>query len=290
MLDAKLYKSPVRPTWCPGCGDFGILNALRQALAELEIWPHEVVLVSGIGCGSKLPDYIYANGFTTLHGRALPVAQGIKLANPALHVIAITGDGDGYGIGGNHFLHALRRNPDITHIVENNMVYGLTKGQTSPTSPVGFVSTTTPEGAIERAVNPLALALAGGATFVARGFSGDPKHLASVIARAIRHRGYALVDVLQPCVIFNRINTYDWYRERVYVLEDEPGYDPSNYDSAWQKAHEWGERIPIGVLYEAHGVPTYEEQVTALKRGPIATHDIKPLTPQQTEALLAQFR
>lgn len=290
MLDQKLYRSPVRPTWCPGCGDYGILNALRQALAELEIYPHEVVLVSGIGCGSKLPDYIRANGFTTLHGRALPIAQGIKLANPKLHVIAITGDGDGYGIGGNHFLHALRRNPDITHIVENNMVYGLTKGQTAPTSPKGFVSTTTPEGSIERAMNPLALAIAGGATFVARGFSGEPKHLASLIARAIRHRGYALVDVLQPCVIFNRINTYDWYRERIYFLEDEPGYDPGNYEMALQKAHEWGDRIPIGVFYQVEGVPTYEEQVPALKDGPIATDVLRPLSPEQAEALLAEFR
>ncbi|MEW6047592.1 MAG: 2-oxoacid:ferredoxin oxidoreductase subunit beta, partial [Bacillota bacterium] len=265
MLDVKLYNSPVRPTWCPGCGDYGILNAVKQALSELEIYPHEVVFVSGIGCGSKLPDYIHANGFTTLHGRALPVAQGIKLANPSLHVIAVTGDGDGYGIGGNHFLHVLRRNPDITHIVENNMVYGLTKGQTAPTSQRGFVSSTTPDGSIEKAVNPLALALAGGATFVARGFSGQPKHLVRLIARAIRHKGYALVDVLQPCVIFNRINTYDWYRERVYLLDDEAGYNPADYDAAWEKAHEWGDRIPLGVIYQVTGEPTYEEQVPALK-------------------------
>ncbi|MBE3599212.1 MAG: 2-oxoacid:ferredoxin oxidoreductase subunit beta [Limnochordaceae bacterium] len=290
MLDVKLYNSPVRPTWCPGCGDFGILNAVKQALAELEIWPHEVVFVSGIGCGSKLPDYIHANGFTTLHGRALPVAQGIKLANPSLHVIAVTGDGDGYGIGGNHFLHALRRNPDITHIVEDNMVYGLTKGQTSPTSPKGWVSTTTPDGSIERAVNPLALALAGGATFVARGFSGNPKHLAKIIARAIRHKGYALVDVLQPCVIFNRVNTYDWYRERVYLLDDEPGYDPSHFEAAWEKAHEWHDRIPLGVLYETTDQPSYEEQVPALKDGPVATRPLLPLPDHEAEQLLAEFR
>ena len=285
----KLYRSPVRPTWCPGCGDFGILNAVKQALAELEIYPHEVVFVSGIGCGSKLPDYIRANGFTTLHGRALPIAQGIKLANPKLHVIAVTGDGDGYGIGGNHFLHAVRRNPDITHIVENNMVYGLTKGQTAPTSPKGFVSTTTPEGAIEKAVNPLALAIAGGATFVARGFSGEPKHLASLIAQAIRHRGYALVDVLQPCVIFNRINTYDWYRERVYLLDEEPGYDPTDYEAALKKAHEWGDRIPLGVFYRAEGEPSYEDQVPALQKGTPATDPLGPLSAAQAEGLLAEF-
>ncbi|BAS29394.1 2-oxoacid:ferredoxin oxidoreductase subunit beta [Limnochorda pilosa] len=289
MLDLKLYKSENKPTWCPGCGDFGILNAVKQALADLEIWPHEVLFVSGIGCGSKLPDYINANGFTTVHGRALPVAQGAKLAHPGLHVVAVTGDGDGYGIGGNHFLHAIRRNIDITHIVEDNLVYGLTKGQYSPTSAKGFVSSTTPEGAIERAVNPLALALANGATFVARGFSGDPKHLASLFAQALKHPGYALVDVLQPCVIYNRLNTYDFYEQRVYRLEEDANYDPHDPEQAWQRAHEWGERIPIGVLYQESGVPTYEEQVPALAQGGPAQRPMPPLTEAEREALLAEL-
>ncbi|MFO7254151.1 MAG: 2-oxoacid:ferredoxin oxidoreductase subunit beta [Bacillota bacterium] len=288
MLDLKLYKSENRPTWCPGCGDFGILNAIKQALAQLEIWPHEVLFVSGIGCGSKLPDYINANGFTTLHGRALPIAQGAKLANPGLHVIAVTGDGDGYGIGGNHFLHAIRRNINITHIVENNMVYGLTKGQYSPTSAKGFISSTTPEGAIERAVNPLALALANGGTFVARGFSGDPKHLAEIIAQAIQHPGYALVDVLQPCVIYNRVNTYEFYEQRVYKLE-ETDHDPTNPEQAWERAHEWGERIPIGVIYRETGVPTYEEQVSVLQEGGPAQTPPRLLTEAEREALLAEL-
>lgn len=289
MLDLKLYKSENRPTWCPGCGDYGILNALKQALADLEIWPHEVLIVSGIGCGSKLPDYINANGFATIHGRALPVAQGAKLANPKLHVIAVTGDGDGYGIGGNHFLHAIRRNIDITHIVEDNLVYGLTKGQYSPTSAKGFISSTTPEGAIERAVNPLALALANGATFVARGFSGDPRHLAGLIARAIQHPGYALIDVLQPCVIYNRVNTYEFYEQRIYKLEEDAAYDPHNPEQAWQRAHEWGERIPIGILYQEDGVPTYEEQVPVVAAGGLVQNPPGLLSEADQEELLAEL-
>ncbi|MBE3583980.1 MAG: 2-oxoacid:ferredoxin oxidoreductase subunit beta [Limnochordaceae bacterium] len=288
-MDAKLYKSDTKPTWCPGCGDYGILNAVRQALVELEIYPHEVMFVSGIGCGSKLPDYIHANGMTTLHGRALPIAQGVKLANPRLHVIAVTGDGDGYGIGGNHFLHAVRRNIGITHIVENNMVYGLTKGQYSPTSARGTVTKTTPEGAPEIPVNPLALALTGGATFVARGFAGDPKYLAQIIAAALQHPGYALVDVLQPCVIFNRVNTAAWYRERVYHLDDEPGYDRADLAAALKKAYEWGDRIPTGILYEVRE-PAYEETLSALRKfGPVATRKLTPLSPEQSGQLLAEL-
>ncbi|HHV55343.1 MAG TPA: 2-oxoacid:ferredoxin oxidoreductase subunit beta [Firmicutes bacterium] len=292
MLDLELYKSEVTPTWCPGCGDYGILSAVKQALAELEIYPHEVLFVSGIGCGSKLPDYIHANGLTTLHGRALPVAQGAKLANPRMHVIAVTGDGDAYGIGGNHLLHAVRRNIDITHIVENNMVYALTKGQYSPTTARGSVTKTTPppEGVPEDPINPLALALAAGATFVARGFAGDPKYLAWLIGRAIRHRGYALVDVLQPCVIFNRINTAKWYRERVYHLNEEPDYRPEDREWARQKAEEWGDRIPTGIFFETAGKPTYEETVSVLReREPVATRELAPLSPDEEQALLAEF-
>ena len=268
MSDIKLFNSPERATWCPGCGDFGILAALKSALAGLDLLPHQVMLVSGIGCGSKLPHYMHSNGYNSIHGRALPVAQGIKLANHALKVIAVTGDGDGYGIGMGHFIHAMRRNPDITHIVENNQVYGLTKGQYSPTSEKGYISSFSPEGAIEWAVNPLSLALAGGATFVSRGFAGDTKHLTWLIQQAIQHRGYALVDVLQPCVTYNKLNTYEWYRERVYKLEEVPGYDPADRDQAWHRSQEWGDRIPIGILYRTER-PTYEDQVTVLKAGPL---------------------
>lgn len=261
------YASEHRPTWCPGCGDFGILTALKKALVDLEIAPHEVMIFSGIGCGSKITDYIHANGFNTIHGRPLAFATGFHLTNPRLHVIVVNGDGDAYGIGGNHFLHACRRNLDITHIVENNQIYALTKGQYSPTSDKGFRTTTSPDGAVEWPVVPTLIALAAGATFIARGFAGEPKHLAELIKQGIRHRGYALIDVLQPCVTFNKVNTYEWYEQRIVRVEEMEGYDPTDRDAAWRLCGEWGERIPIGVLYRAEGVPTYEDQVGAYRHG-----------------------
>ncbi len=273
-LDLKIFNGGDKSTWCPGCGDFGILAAIKQALPGIGVAPHQVMLVSGIGCGSKLPHYMRANGFNSLHGRALPVAQGIKLANHALKVIAVTGDGDGYGIGMGHFMHLARRNVDITHIVENNQVYGLTKGQYSPTSERGYISSFSPEGALEYAVNPILLAVAGGATFVARGFAGDVKQLVWLIQQAVQHPGYALIDVLQPCVTYNKINTYEWYRARVYKVDEEPGYDASRRDLAFAKAQEWGDKIPTGIIYREVGRPTYEEQVTALKAGPLVSQPL----------------
>ena len=269
MSDLKLFNTTEKTTWCPGCGDFGILAGIKAALAGLDMYPHQAILVSGIGCGSKLPHYMHVNGYNSIHGRALPVAQGLKLANHELKVIAVTGDGDGYGIGQGHFIHAMRRNPAIVHVVENNQVYGLTKGQYSPTSEKGYISSFSPEGAIEFAINPLALALAAGATFVSRTFAGDVKQMGVVLQKAIQHRGYALVDCMQPCVTYNKLNTYDWFRARVYKLEEEEGYDPSSRDMAWQKAQEWGDRIPIGILYQTEDRPTYEEQVSELQAGPL---------------------
>lgn len=268
MLELKLYESKDENTWCPGCGDFGILAAVKQGLAQLEILPTEVMLFSGIGCGSKLPHYLKCNGYDSLHGRGIPVASGFRLAHGDLHIIHVSGDGDSYGIGANHLMNAARRNVDMLHIVENNQIYALTKGQYSPTSDKGFITTTTPEGAIEVATNPLALALAAGATFMARGFSSDPKYLATLIARGIKHKGYALIDVLQPCITYNKVNTKEWYRMRIYKVEEEKGYKPDDREWAYRKAIEWGERIPTGVIYETT-VPTYEEQVTALKAGPL---------------------
>jgi 2-oxoglutarate/2-oxoacid ferredoxin oxidoreductase subunit beta len=285
MSDMKLFNIEEKPTWCPGCGDFGILGAVKGAFSEMDLFPHQVCLVSGIGCGSKLPYYMRSNGYDSLHGRALPVATGIKMGNHDLRVIVISGDGDGYGIGGNHFIHALRRNPDLTHIVENNQVYGLTKGQYSPTSEKGYVGSTTPEGAIEMQVHPTALALAGGASFIGRGFAGDLKHLKALIIKAIEHKGYSLVDVLQPCVTYNKINTYDWYKERIYKLDEESGYDASNYDAAWEKAREWQERIPIGVIYEDKDRPTYESQVSQLANGPLMRQSV-----QQDRELLESIK
>ena len=245
----KDYASPVKPTWCPGCGDYGLLAAVKQALVQVGLALHEVLIVTGIGCGSKLPDYMHVNGFMTLHGRPLPIATGIKLANHGLKVLVIHGDGDSMGLGMGHFIHTARRNLDLVDLIQNNQIYGLTKGQYSPTSDPGFITSTSPEGALEMAANPVALALAAGGTFIARGFAGDTKGLADLIAKAIEHKGYALVDVLQPCVTFNRKNTYDWYRERVYNLA-ESGHDPRDRVAAFQKALEWGDRIPLGVIYQ----------------------------------------
>ena len=263
-IDISMFEGHVKPTWCPGCGDFGVLNAVKGALAELGIAPHEVLIVTGIGCGSKLPDYMLAYGMLTLHGRPLPFATGAKLANPDLHVIVVDGDGDAYGIGGNHLIHTARRNPDITHVVENNQVYGLTKGQYSPTSEHGYVSKTSPRGSIEQAITPTALTFASGAGYVVRGFAGAPKDLASLIARGIEHPGYAHIDVLQPCTTFNKINTYDWYRDRGYESDESAGV--SDRTAAWDRVQQWGDQIPLGLLYEADPPnPTYEQQMAALQ-------------------------
>ncbi len=250
--------------WCPGCGNFSILKALKQALVASGIAPHQVLFVSGIGQAAKTPHYLKTNLFNGLHGRHLPVATGAKLANPELIVIAESGDGCTYGEGGNHFLGALRRNIDMTVLVHNNQVYGLTKGQASPTSDEGFVTKAQPGGALSEPIHPLALAVSLHAGFVARSFSGMPEHLAKMIREGIAHRGLSLIDVLQPCVSFNKINTYAWYKERCYPLPDD--YDPRDWEAAMRKAMEWGEKIPIGVIYRDER-PTFEEKFSVLKEG-----------------------
>ncbi len=270
--------------WCPACGNFGILNAVRKALVELGVEPHQVLMISGIGQAGKLPHYIRCNIFNSLHGRPVPSAIGAKIANPDLVVIAVSGDGDAYGEGGNHFIHAMRRNHDITYLVHNNQVYGLTKGQASPTSDVGFVTKTTPYGAATP-MNPIALAIAAGAGFVSRGFAGDVKHLTSLIKTGITHKGFALIDILQPCVVFNYKNTYSWYRERVYKLEEESDYNPGDKLAALAKAQEWVDRIPIGVIYREER-PTFEEQLPALSKGPLVKQKTEP---GQIENLLDEF-
>jgi 2-oxoglutarate ferredoxin oxidoreductase subunit beta len=273
----------LRPAWCPGCGNFGILKALNRALIEMEIEPHQVLLVSGIGQAGKLPHYTRGNVFNSLHGRPVPPAIGARIANSELIVIAVSGDGDAYGEGGNHFLHAARRNHDITYLVHNNQVYGLTKGQASPTSDVGFITKTTPYGAASP-VNPIALAIVSGASFVGRGFAGDIDHLSNLIKKGITHRGFALIDILQPCISFNHKNTFQWYRERVYKLEDER-YDPSDKKAALERALEWGDKIPIGIVYEEN-LPVYEDQLPALSKGPLVKQKIDP---RRVEKLLAEF-
>lgn len=274
----------ITPTWCPGCGNFGILKAVNGALLELNIEPNRVLMVSGIGQAGKLPHYSKCNVLNTLHGRTLPAATGAKIANPELTVIAVGGDGDGYGEGGNHFIYAMRRNNDITYLVHNNQVYGLTKGQASPTSDQGFVTKTTPQGSW-MPVNPIALALVAGASFIARGFAGDVKHLTSLIKQGITHNGFALIDILQPCVSFNHRNTYSWYQERVYKLDQDTSYISNNIMAAFEKAQEWEDRIPIGIIYQAQ-LPVFENQLPALSKGSLVGQAINP---KITEKLLDEF-
>ncbi|MFV0528688.1 MAG: 2-oxoacid:ferredoxin oxidoreductase subunit beta [Lachnospiraceae bacterium] len=252
--------------WCPGCGNFSILNCLKGALEELGKDPHEVLMVAGIGQAAKTPQYISANSYCGLHGRALPPAIAAKIVNPKLTVIIDSGDGDSYGEGGNHFIHTIRRNVDIAHFVHDNQIYGLTKGQASPTSSEGAVTEVQTEGNQNIPFNPVLMALAAGAGFVARSFSGKPEHLKEMMKRAIEFKGYAMIDILQPCVSFNKVNTYQWYQKRIYELL--AAYDSSDRMQAMGKAMEFGEQIPIGVLYEKEE-PTYHEKHKALLNGQI---------------------
>ncbi|MBW2147846.1 MAG: 2-oxoacid:ferredoxin oxidoreductase subunit beta [Deltaproteobacteria bacterium] len=256
------------PSWCPGCGNFGIIQALKKALEEMGKKPHEVLLIGGIGQAAKLPHYLKGNVLNGVHGRTPPNAIGAKVANQELTVIVTTGDGCTYAEGGNHFLHAIRRNVDITLIVHNNQVYGLTRGQASPTSDPGFVTRVQTHGAFSARFHALAAALSMGGTFIARSFSGDQEHLSRMIQEAVKHKGFSLLEVLQPCVSFNRVNTFAWYKKRIYDVETGGNYDPGNGAQAFEKAMEWGERIPIGVVYRAEK-PTFEERIPALKKGPL---------------------
>jgi len=267
MATMRDLATPVENTWCPGCGNFGILMAMKRAIIQLGLEREEVVAITGIGCHGKVTNYIKVNGVHVIHGRVLPAATAIKLANHGLTVIGFAGDGDAYNIGMGHLSHAARRNPDITYVVHNNLIYALTTGQTSPTSERGFRTKSTPRGAFELAINPITQALASEASFVARGYAGDMHHLTELLKEAITHRGFALVDVLQPCVAWNRVNTYDFFRERVYKLE-EAGHDPTDLRQAYDRAVEWEDRIPIGVFYRVER-PTYRENFPVLSRGPL---------------------
>lgn len=263
-------KSTYYNDWCPGCGDFGILNAIQMALVEMQLPLHRVCIFSGVGCHAKLPHFVNTYGAYTLHGRTLPFALGAKLANPDLVVIACGGDGDGLGIGAGHFVNSGRRNIDITYIVHDNGVYGLTKGQASPTLRIGLKTKSLPKPNINYGVNPIFLALASGYTFIARGYAYEIQHLKELIKRAITHKGMSLVLVQQPCPTYNDINTKEWYSQRIYKLE-ETGYDGvvNNEDEieekilqALKKALEWEEKIPVGVIYENRVVHSYGERIS----------------------------
>jgi 2-oxoglutarate ferredoxin oxidoreductase subunit beta len=270
------FKSNDEITWCLGCGDFGILVALKKALVMLERQPKDILLVSGIGQAAKLPHYVKCNCFNGLHGRALPPAAAAKIANRNLTVIVTTGDGDCYGEGGNHFIHNIRRNVDITVIVHDNQIYGLTKGQASPTTDMGYETKIQTSGVILEPIHPLAMAIVLGCGFVARGYSGDAGHLSWLISEGVKHKGFSLIDVLQPCVTFNKKNTYEWYAKRIYKINDDIAYNPLDKASAMQKAGEWGDKIPIGIIYK-EDKETHEDKSGINKVNPLVEENIEDI-------------
>ncbi len=289
MYTQQSYKSDVKPIFCPGCGDYGVDAAMLKALAEMQLNPDNTVIVSGIGCSSSMPHDFRTYGIHGLHGRSLPIAEGVKLANSSLNVIVAGGDGDGYGIGLQHFVHTARRNINITYVIMNNEIYGLTTGQASPTSSIGHKTKSTPDGVIERPINPITTAITAGATFVARGFSGDPNFLAELIKAGIEHKGFSIIDVESPCVSFNKVNTYEWARKVVYKLDNT--YNPSDIRVAMDKALEYEldpNKLATGIIYKVDR-PTYEDQDMALKTGknaPLTTH--RPLDPNEMLELLSE--
>ncbi len=282
------FKGKVEPDWCPGCGDFGVLNSLRRACLELGLRPHEILTISGIGCSSNFPGYFNSYGMHTLHGRALAVATGAKLGNHELNVIVTGGDGDGYGIGGNHFTHTARRNVDLTYIVMDNEIYGLTTGQASPTSQQEMKTKSTPHGSVEFPFNPITSAIMNGATFVARGFSSDVKHLTMIMQRAIQHDGFALVSVFSPCITFNHDNDFPFFKQRVKRLEDED-HDTGDWKAACEKAMVWGDEIYTGVFLEVTDRPSLGAQEPVLDSGgPLSGLDLG-LTEKQGKKIISRM-
>jgi len=288
MATLKDFRNNVKPNWCPGCGDFSVQAAIQRAAVNVGLEPEQLAIVSGIGCSGRISGYINAYGFHGVHGRALPIAQGLKMANRELTVLAAGGDGDGFAIGMGHTVHAIRRNIDVTYIVMDNQIYGLTKGQTSPRSAVGFKTKSTPQGSIESALSPLEMALAAGATFVAQSFSSDLKQLTSLIEEGMKHKGFSLINVFSPCVTFNKINTYDWFKENIVNLESVEGYDPSNRVQAMTKLMETGGML-TGLIYQNKSKSSYEDLVPGFKQEGLAKQNIK-ITESEFEQLVAEFK
>ncbi|UOF90434.1 2-oxoacid:ferredoxin oxidoreductase subunit beta [Fodinisporobacter ferrooxydans] len=273
MATVKEFRNNVRPNWCPGCGDFSVQASIQRALGNMDLEPENVAVISGIGCSGRISGYINSYGLHGVHGRALPIAQGVKLANRDLVVIASGGDGDGFGIGLNHFMHAVRRNIDLTYIVMDNNIYGLTKGQHSPTSAFGFKAKNTPQGTIENALKPAQVALSAGISFLAQGFSSDVNQLTSLIEQAIQHRGFSLINVFSPCVTYNKINTYDWYRENIVNLEQDENYDSSNKALAMQKVFETN-GLCTGLIYKEDR-PVFQDLVPGYKEEAITSQELR---------------
>ena len=282
MVELEDYKGQ-KPAWCPGCGNYSLLDILKRTLVDLAIAPHQCVVVSGIGQAAKLPHYMRCNTFNGLHGRALPVATGVTMVNPQMLVLVTTGDGDCYGEGGNHLLHAIRRNVNIKLFVHDNQVYGLTKGQASPTTMEGVKTKTQPFGVFSSQLNPLALAIALDCGFVARGFTGDKQQLQELMSAAISHKGFALIDIFQPCITFNKVNTYKWYKDRVYPLEAE--YDAGDRMNAFQRSLEWGDRIPTGIFYR-HDRPVMTDMLPPLQAGPLSA---QPFDREAVKTVMQEF-
>jgi len=266
------FNTSRKPDWCYGCGNYGAWKALKKTFVNLNLKPHEILIVYGAGCSGNCVNFVKSYAFHALHGRALPVATGAKLANHKLNVIIIGGDGDGTSIGGNHFIHTCRRNINMTYFLCDNKIYGLTEGQASSTSDIGFKTKSTPLGVREKPINPVLLALSNGATFVARGFSGDTKHLEDIMKKALKHNGFSFVDIIQPCITLNKIDTYDFYREKVYKLSDIKDYDRSDLNMAIRKSME-KEKIPLGIFYQVDE-PIYEEGLKQIERKPLVDHII----------------
>ncbi|MFC5402016.1 2-oxoacid:ferredoxin oxidoreductase subunit beta [Cohnella soli] len=288
MATFKEFRNNVKPNWCPGCGDFSVQAAIQRAAANVGLEPEQLAVISGIGCSGRISGYINAYGLHGIHGRSLPIAQGVKLANRELTVIASGGDGDGFAIGMGHTVHAIRRNLDITYIVMDNQIYGLTKGQTSPRSAEGFKTKSTPEGSIESTLSPLEIALSAGATFVAQSFSSDLKQLTSLIEQGLQHKGFSLINVFSPCVTFNKINTYDWFKENIVNLEQFPDYDPSNRVAAMTKIMETNGML-TGLIYQNKERKSYEDLAVGFKEEALSKQDMM-LSRQDFDKLLTEFK
>jgi 2-oxoglutarate ferredoxin oxidoreductase subunit beta len=284
----KDFRNNVKPNWCPGCGDFSIQASIQRAAANVGLEPEELAVISGIGCSGRISGYINSFGFHSIHGRALPIAQGVKIANRELTVIASGGDGDGFAIGMGHTVHAIRRNINMTYIVMDNQIYGLTKGQTSPRSAVGFKTKSTPEGSVETSLNPLEIAMAAGATFVAQSFSSNLKQLTQVIEEGIKHEGFSFINVFSPCVTFNKINTYDWFKDNIVDLDEQPDYDPTNRVMAMSKIMETN-GLACGILYQNKQRPSYESLVSGFKEEGLSKQNIQ-MDEETFSKLVAEFR
>ena len=287
MATFKDFRNNVKPNWCPGCGDFSVQAAIQKACANIGLEPEQLALITGIGCSGRLSGYVNSYGVHSIHGRALPMAQGVKMANQELTVIASGGDGDGYAIGMGHTIHSIRRNIDLTYVVMDNQIYGLTKGQTSPSSAHGFVTKTTPHGSIEKNVSPLELAITSGATFVAQSFSSDIKELTAIIEAAINHKGFAFVNVFSPCVTYNKVNTYDWFKENLVSLNDIEGYDNKDKIQALNTVVEHNGLV-TGIIYQDTETPSYAEQLNGYSKS-LAKEPIE-MDPSKFEALMAEFK